>query len=119
MTTFTQQQTKVPIWLLDALQGEAPKEVLNKRSEPRYEWLSLASLGARPSSATKPVSVKVTNVSSRGVGLVSRTPVDQGGEFQLTPEGVAPDGASFDPVRVSVIHCTQAVQGYKIGCVFV
>ena len=119
MPTSPQQQIKLPSWLLEALESETGDLVLNKRSEPRRDSYLLAFLEAGDTPGVERLSVKVTNVSSRGIGFIARSPLEESREFQLTPQGVSEHGTPFEAVRVRVVHCTQTVQGYKVGGVFV
>ena len=118
MATVPPQQIKLPGWFLEALEGgEPPAGVLNKRSEPRCDAYLLASLHPNDAPETKPLSVKITNLSSRGIGLITRAQLTENQEFQLAPQGVSEDGTPLESVQVRVVHCTRTVQGYKVGCI--
>ena len=121
MTTVPLKQSLLPAWLRTAIEeGERLDRHLNKRSEHRLAWVRLASLQPQPDTgAEKPISVKIANVSSRGVGLISREPLDEGLQLALSPDGVMEDLTPFETINVRVVHCTKTIQGYKVGCVFV
>jgi hypothetical protein len=93
---------------------------LNKRSEPRLVWVRLASVRSESETELTPAqTVKTANVSSRGIGLVSRKPFDEGDQLVLTPDGVTEEQTPFESINVRVVHCKTTIQGYKVGCVFV
>lgn len=121
MTTVPLKQSQLPAWLRMAVEeGECVDRHLNKRSEHRLVWIRLASLKPHPDNGSeKPMSVKIANVSSRGVGLITREPVEEGRQLALSPDGVTEDLTPFETVNVRVVHCTKTIQGYKVGCVFV
>ncbi len=113
MTTSTPTHIKLPLWLRVAIdQGELLGDLPNKRDEPRLiaRQLLLAQREDDPNGKT--FTVKLWNVSSKGVGFVSRIQLDEGQRLKLAPED-EPD----EPISVSVVHCTQTIQGYLIGCV--
>ena len=60
----------------------------------------------------EPLSAQVRNVSPRGMGMITRMPLTPGQVIQLSPG----DGSDGTPVQATVVHCTQTVQGYKVGC---
>ncbi len=121
MTTVPLKQSQLPAWLRMAIEeGQRLDRHLNKRSEHRLVWVRLASLQPHPDAPSeKPISVKIANVSSRGVGLISREHLEEGRQLVLSPDGVTEDLTPFETVNVRVVHCTKTIQGYKVGCVFV
>ena len=46
------------------------------------------------------------------LGMITRKPLMAGQRIQLSPG----DGSAGSPVVAVVVHCTQTVQGYKVGC---
>ncbi len=112
------QHRTLPSWLLEALDGDVTDDVLNKRSEPRHIFASPASLRPIDGGADcTPIRVRIFNASESGVAFISREALEQGQTLCLHPrheEGVGDDAR----VNVRVVHCTQTVQGFKIGCEF-
>ena len=107
--------TSTPAWVQEALrEGEATDGVPNKRAEPRLSWHATCTAKPLRTQDLGPFSVRVFNVSSGGLGVIARRRVEPGERLLLTPLGAA----ATEAVRVRVIHCTQTVQGYKIGCAF-
>ncbi|MHC4697817.1 MAG: hypothetical protein ACYTFA_13885 [Planctomycetota bacterium] len=121
MNTVHRKLTELPAWLRSAVEeGECADPQLNKRGEHRYVWVRLASVEPRSDGGSAMgMPVKIANVSSQGVGLISRKPLEESEQLVLTPDGVTEKWAPFESVNVRVIHCTRTVQGYKVGCVFV
>jgi hypothetical protein len=108
------QELNLPDWLREAFESGEPTDVLpNKRAESRRHWPG--SCFARPEDASgdEQSLVHGLNLSSKGIGFLSREPFDEGQLLVLFPEG-----GSGEPVRIRVIHCTQTVGRYKIGGVF-
>ena len=112
------KHVEIPGWLLEALEGEPTDDVPNKRAESRRVWYRLASVQIHDGVSEKLSSVKITNVSSEGIGFVSRQCLEVGDRLQLIPDGDSNGSAPIGPVNVRIIHCTQTVQGYKVGCLF-
>ncbi len=113
MATSTQPRVKLPLWLRVAInQGELVGDPLDRRDEPRLTARQLLHAQREDDPGGKTFPVKLWNVSSKGVGFVSRIQLDEGQRLKLAPED-EPD----EPISVSVVHCTQTIQGYLIGCV--
>ncbi len=115
MTTSARNKVELlPAWLLRAIaRGEPEDDVLNdKRQEPRRIAGLLINVQRDDDSNANPSPVRLWTVSTRGIGFRARIPFAQGDLLKLTPDD-APD----QPVHVSVVHCTQQVHGYLIGCV--
>lgn len=112
------QAKALPAWIQEAFDGEPTDDVLNKRSEPRYIFASSASLRPLEGGVEgTPIRVRIFNVSESGVAFVARQELPQGQLLTLHPCYEESDGGDTT-VSARVIHCTQTVQGYKIGCMF-
>lgn len=112
------EHVEIPGWLREALEGELTDKAPSKRAEPRRVWWGLASVQRHDGVSEKQFSVKMTNVSPEGIGFISRQPLEVGDRLQLIPDGDSNGSAPLEPVNVRIIHCTQTVQGYKVGCLF-
>jgi hypothetical protein len=73
-------------------------------------WVRLAAVDS---------PIRITNVSADGVGLISREAFGEGQRIRVTPEGTSEDGTPFETAILRVVHCTQTINGYKVGCLFV
>lgn len=114
MTTEQSTPIELPQWLTEAiLEGDAVEGLLNKRHEDRT-ISALYCMIERDGVTAEALSAQVYNVSPHGMGMITRKPLTSGQRIQLSP-GDDSDGA---PVRAVVVHCTQTVQGYKVGCSF-
>lgn len=107
-------QNALPSWLIDALASEPEAGTLNKRGDSRHTWIAFARATILGGTEVKQLSVKTFNVGPGGIGLITRVPLRESADLELVPE----DGPG-KPVRVRVVHCTQTLQGYKVGCEFV
>lgn len=109
------EQVRLPEWLRDALAHSTPMDgPLIRRSVPRRCWSDFYVLRSAESPDTTGTFVRGINVSTGGVGCISRSGLGVGEVFDLSPmEEVR------EPVRVRVVHCTRTVQGYKVGLAFV
>ena len=106
MATSTQPRVKLPLWLLVAInQGELVGDLSDRRDEPRIVARQLLHAQREDDPDGKTFPVKLWNVSSKGVGFVSRIQLDEKQRLKLAPED-EPD----DPISVSVVHCTQTAQ---------
>ncbi len=112
------QPRTLPAWLQEAMEGDVTDDVLNKRSEPRHIFASPASLQpVDGAAACAPTRVRIFNASESGVAFICRDELQQGDVLSLHPRHE--DASDIDAaITVCVVHCTQTVQGYKIGCVF-
>lgn len=116
LITSTAKNTELPSWIREALvMGEpadtAPIEPLfDHRAEPRVLWT--LSCHARRGQAI--AGVRIRNVCSRGIGLLSSGELCAGHRVRLTPVYL-PDEV---PLEVRVVYCSTAIRGYQIGCVF-
>lgn len=109
------KQTELPDWVREAIEeGEFTDDVPNKRGESRRVWTLMCSAESRDGPAGYPVTARVFNVASGGVGLITRRRIEPAQRLRLIPEGASEDAA----INVRVMHCTQTVQGFKIGCSF-
>jgi len=80
-----------------------------KRSDLRVNWVEACSVQLDTGDR---FLVRGFNASPTGIGFISRYRFSPYQRLTLLPtEG---DG---EPVRVRVVHCTQTLQGHKIGCV--
>ncbi len=115
MTAYAENEVTLPTWLSEVIdEGEPTDSLLNKRKEPRTAAQMLIYAQRDDDSNANPFPVKLWNVSTCGMSFVARIPLDQGDRLKLTT-----DDDSAQPVHVSVVHCTQKIQGYLIGCVIV
>jgi hypothetical protein len=107
-------QIQLPDWLNEALiEGDPTDATPNKRHEGRT-ISALYCLVERPGMPGQPLSARVFNVSPQGLGMITRTSLQSGQRVRLLPG----DGLDGAPVEVVVVHCTQTVQGFKVGCSF-
>jgi len=104
----------LPSWLTEVIvEGDSAEGMLNKRQEDRAVS-ALYCMIERNGTGGEVLSAQVYNVSPHGMGMITRKPLTPGQCFKLSP-GDGSDGMS---VRAVVVHCTQTVQGYKVGCSF-
>lgn len=99
----------LPSWLGDSLTTEPEDGVLNKRTKSRHTWTVLARATLLGDTVAKQFLVKTFNVSLDGVGLITRIPLRESADLELVPENGSGE-------RVRVVHGTQTLQGYKVGC---
>lgn len=104
-------RSALPSWLLDGLAVTPEAGISNKRGDSRHAWIVFARATILGGTDVKQLSVKTFNVGPGGIGLITRVPIRDGADLELVPE----DGPG-EPVRVRVVHCTQTLQGYKVGC---
>ncbi len=119
MSTTPKSRTELPNWVREALDCEPTDSMPNKRSEPRHVWIRLATVQHADTPEASPISAKIMNASSQGIGFSSRKAFEEGQELTFTPDGVSEESAPYEAVKVRVIHCTSTIQGFKVGCVFV
>jgi len=96
------------------VEGDPVGGIRNKRGEDRLVS-ALYCLIERDGQPGESLSAQVYNVSERGLGMIVRKPLRAGQRIQLSPG----DGSEADRITATVVHCTQTVQGYKVGCEFV
>lgn len=102
----------LPTWLKTLWdEGEAEESPDRNRQEQRRTVM--ASCFVEREGANEPELAHILNISAgaAGIGLTLRHRLDIGEIITLRPS----DGAG-EPVTATVHHCTQTVQGYKIGC---
>ena len=105
---------QLPRWLQEAIaEGEPTDGIPNKRGEKRI--LSALYCLIEQDAAAEHLSARVYNVSANGLGMITRRRMSPGQQIQLMPG----DGSDGAPVTARVVHCTQTIQGYKVGCTFV
>jgi len=111
----TDQSTPIelPAWLSEAIFEGEPVEggLPNKRQEERT-ISALYCMLERNGRPGEMLSAQVYNVSLHGMGMITRKPLTPGQVIEIGPG----DGSEGPPVRAIVAHCTQTVQGYKVGC---
>lgn len=113
MTASAENEVTLPTWLREVIdEGEPTDSLLNKRKEPRTVVQMLIYAQRDDDSNANPFPVRLWNVSTHSISFVARIPLDRGDQLKLTL-----DDESEEPVHVSVVHCTQKIQGYLIGCV--
>ena len=117
MTTPLPEQAHLPAWLAEGLEGEPTGELLNRRSEPRHVFSGIARVRPEHDPSATPVSVRPFNVSPRGIGFIARQEFEEAQRLIIFPEGTSEPDANQAAVRLRVVHCTQTIQGYKVGCV--
>ncbi|MEK6798516.1 MAG: PilZ domain-containing protein [Planctomycetota bacterium] len=98
-----------PTWLREGLDGDFNDQDAQRRNETRHVWVRLASIQA---------SVRITNVSENGVGLITRESLPKGQRIRLTPDGRNEADHPYDSATLRVVHCTPTINGFKVGCVF-
>lgn len=111
MSETTSVKPNIPSWIAEGLECNFnDDEKLVRRGNTRHAWVRLASLQA---------SLRIVNVSADGVGLISREAFSRDQRIELTPDGVSEDGTPYETAVLRVVHCTPAINGFKIGCVFI
>jgi len=105
----------IPDWLAEAIEeGEPLEGIPNKRHTDRV-LSALYCQVEQNGPKTGSLSAQVTNVSTSGLGMITRKSIPPGERLYISPG----DGSVGEPVEVLVAHCTQTLQGYKVGCTFV
>ena len=112
---MTSNVNSLPDWLYEAIEDDAPDEPLNKRAEPRHLGRTLVSAWLVDDPDQAKFSVKIVNVSAGGIGMVTRMRLEESTPLRLAPDWMPADAPPVEPIDVVVIHCTQTVQGYKVG----
>ena len=113
MTTSAKDSVELPTWVREAIdEGELTDKLLNKRKEPRTAAHLIIYAQRDDDSNDNPFPVTLWNASTHSMSFVARIPLDRGDRLK-----VMPDDDPEQPVHVSVVHCTQKIQGYLIGCV--
>ncbi|HSS65424.1 MAG TPA: PilZ domain-containing protein [Gammaproteobacteria bacterium] len=103
---------QLPAWLIEQWEGgESDGTPARNRAEERRNVT--ASCFVRVDESSEPVLAHIFNMNLQGsgIGLIVRKRLDPGQDIMLIPS----DGDG-EPVKAHVVHCTQTVQGYKIGC---
>lgn len=115
MTFDNRTEIDLPSWVLDAIDGgETLDDFLNKRSEPRRLTYLACDAQDVDDPSPKPFTVRVANVSTQGMGFIAHRELPGGIWLRVKPS----DDANARAVIVRVVHCTRAIQGYKVGCLF-
>lgn len=118
MRVFSDAQRSIPTWLQAILDEEGSEDRTGKRHEARIHASGLAKVTHIGERSITPIPVRLYNAGAHSVGFTARYEFNPGDELTLlphdAPEIVAPELA----VRLQIVHCTQTVQGYKIGCKF-
>ncbi len=97
-------QEVVQTWLCEAVLEEGDVYAA-KRAEARYAWNSSLEILIDGQA----LSVRATNISPNGMGLVSRHKLEAGQTVLLRRE-------PSDPwIKARIVHVTQTVGGYKLG----
>lgn len=114
MPTDRKTGTKLPAWLSKVIESGAPTDTLPiRRRETRRTWAGSCFVRPYGGAPGDRILVRGLNAGPEGLGCISRQRLDEGRQFEIAPlEG------NGEPVLVRVVHCTQTVQGYKIGLVF-
>ena len=109
----TESAPQLPSWLRPYLEvGPVTDSYANKRFEQRRECSVYCVAHSIDEESGVPFHARIFNVDSRGFALLARREVVVSHRLQVRPD-VEEEVA---PVRVRVMHCTQTVQGYKVGC---
>ncbi len=104
----------LPKWLSEGLEGEPTDGLPNKRDHVRHIWVSFVYGQVVGEPDAKTFTAKTFNVSQSGIGVVVREPISRG-----TIIKIGPDEGLGESICAQVMHCTQTVGGYKLGCAFV
>lgn len=108
------QNIRLPAWIHDVLEnGDPTDEFPNKRTETRRIWTESCFAEREGNPVGSTLMVRGFNVGCDGIGLIAREGLPVGQRLKLTPRS-----GPGEPVLVRVIHCTQTLLGYKVGCVF-
>ncbi len=116
LITSTARNTELPSWIREALVMGEPADttpiepLFDHRAEPRVLW----TLSCHAIRGQAVAGVRVRNVCSRGVGLLSSRELCVGESVRLTPVFLSDE----TPLEVRVVYCTTAIRGYQLGCVF-
>lgn len=114
MTSKHTAPAGLPGWLTEAIEeGEPLESIPNKRNDDRLVS-ALYCLVEQDGVSSDTLSAQVSNVSVHGLGMITRKPIPPGQRIHISPG----DGSDGDAVEALVAHCTQTVQGYKVGCTF-
>ena len=103
---------ELPTWLLDQWAvGEADGTLPRHRAEERRNVTGSCYVRIDPKN--QPILAHVFNINRTcsGIGLILRQKLELGQLVTLLP----PDGDG-EAVKATIEHCTQTVQGFKIGC---
>jgi hypothetical protein len=115
MNSDPPEHPELPEWLGEALEeGETTDNLPNKRSTSRRVWTVFCRVQSVGEPTMTSFTARLFNVGPGGIGLVTRRELEPGLRLEVVPEG----DANQDAVQVRVVHCTQTVQGYKVGCAF-
>ena len=113
MDTTYKTRCELPAWIRAALEfGDPTDNLPNKRAESRRAWVLLCLLTPRDKPNSAPITVRVTNVGPSGIGFISREVLTADSRVRLIPQG----GREDEAVYGRIVHCTQTVQGFKVGC---
>jgi hypothetical protein len=102
----------LPIWL-KTLWDEGEAENAPDRNRHEQRRTVMASCFVVREGGHEPELAHIFNISAgaAGIGLTLRHRLDIGEVIRLRPSDGAGEAAS-----ATVHHCTQTVQGFKIGC---
>lgn len=117
MSTDEKLQVQLPDWLIEAIEAGDPLEgVPARRGEARlHAWsfpCRIVPIGGDQSAS---FTSNLQNVSSQGLGFISRQTLTPGDELDITPA----DQPEAPSVRARIKHCTRTLQGFKVGCNFI
>lgn len=117
MSTEEKLQVQLPDWLIEAIEAGEPLEgVPARRGESRlHAWsfpCRIVPVGGGPAAS---FTSNLQNVSSHGMGFISRQTLKPGDELDVTPA----DRPEAPSVRARIKHCTRTLQGFKVGCSFI
>ena len=117
MSTEEKLQTRLPDWLVSAIEAGEPLEgVPARRGESRlHAWsfsCRIVPVGGDPSAS---FTSNLQNVSLQGLGFISRQSLTIGNELDITPT----DQPGAPCVRARILHCTVTLQGFNVGVFFI
>ena len=111
----TGSAVRLPSWLQQWLDERPPTDsYAAKRSEPRRECAVYCDTHCMDDETVTHFHARIFNVNSQGVGLLTRQALIVGQRLLLRPAG----DEQATAVTARIVHCTQTVQGYKVGCLF-
>lgn len=102
----------LPEWAQYGFEGAPESGVLNKREDSRHTWVDYVNV-CQPDCPADQVSIKTLNISQQGVGFVSRQAFHEDDILHIFP-----DECPEQPLKVRVVHCTQTIAGFKVGCAY-
>jgi hypothetical protein len=116
MNRSSKTTSSLPDWLWELLEEEPGEGSHGKRRKPRQYAGGLAWATRVGEPNGKPIAVRLYNVGPTGLCFTSRVEFARGTRVNLLPDGDPDIVAPKPAVKLSVVHCTGTVQGFKVGC---